>query len=151
MAGGCGQEADGIVADPAAKWRPCGQVRRAGPCGRRHNVVVFSRREAVWAGSATPLIATSPFRAMVAEGHYSGFRRCSRGLGEAMFSGWAWVAWGYPGGSPEARLSIPVTYLRHILGDPCIPPYHTFLAPGTHLRITQSPLRWHTKNTTSVH
>lgn len=39
MAGGCGQEAAGIVADPAAKWRPCGQVRRAGLRDRRDSVV----------------------------------------------------------------------------------------------------------------
>lgn len=31
-------------------------------------------------------------------------------------SGWAWGHFGYPGGCPEARLCIPVIYLRHTLG-----------------------------------
>lgn len=43
MAGGCGREAAGIVEDSAAKWRPCGQVRRAGLSDRRDSVVMLSR------------------------------------------------------------------------------------------------------------
>lgn len=53
-----------------------------------------------------------------------------------MSSGWAWRPFGYPDGCPEAHLCIPVTYLRHTLGDsPPLPPYttisHTSCDPGS--------------------
>lgn len=48
-----------------------------------------------------------------------------------MSSGWAWEHFGCPDGCPEACLCIPVTYLRHTLGDPRIQPYHNSCDPGS--------------------
>lgn len=57
-----------------------------------------------------------------------------------MSSGWAWEHFGCPDGCPEACLCIPVTYLRHTLGDPPYTTISQLLRPGVHLWITQSTL-----------
>lgn len=89
MAGGCGQEAAGIVADPAAKWRPCGQVRRAGLYGRRDSVWSCCRDERPF-GLAPQLLSLSPRNSgpwWLKPTSY-GFLRRSWG-GGGMSSGWA--------------------------------------------------------------
>lgn len=140
MAGGCGQEAAGIVADPAAKWRPCGQVRRAGLYGRRDSVWSCCRDERPF-GLAPQLLSLSPRNSgpWWLKPTSTDFCAGAGGEGACLPVGRELGALRGSGGFPEAHLCTPGTYPRYTLGDPRIQPYNA-CAPSTHRRLTHGTL-----------